>query len=576
VLPKIVSPIGTNLSALQTAAGAHHYRFVGVEFAREGSASVYDTVTLIQFGDGSNAQTSIAQVPHHLVLDRCYIHGDPTHGLKRGVGLHSAHTSILNSYISDCKHWSVEAQAICGWNGPGPFTITNNYIEGSGENLMFGGADPSIPNLVPSDIEIRRNYFTKPLAWRGNWLVKNILELKSARRAIIEGNVLENCWEDAQGGAAVVFTPRNQGGGAPWTVLEDITFRNNIVRHASTGIGLLATDDINTSGYTRRIQIVNNLFYDLNSETWGGLSRVFALNGTGGEDWVINHNTAYFASYGGFQCQAGLQVTRLTINNNIFRRHFLVGGNVGTDALTAAAGATWDFRRNVVVENNLPTYYPQPTTLNAASFAAVGFANLGANDFRLASNSPYKGQGTDGKDIGCDIDSLNAAVNSSTPYTGTPSTVPGTLEAENVDNGGEGFAYHDSNTGNNGNAYRSTDVDIRAKSSASNGYVVFNAVAGEWLKYSINVPATGLYNVGVSTASYLEGGIFHIEVDGVDVTGPLRAPTTGSWNTFQTVSKSGVRLTAGPHVLRLVLDTNGVEGIVADFDKITIVESCVN
>ncbi len=72
---------------------------------------------------------------------------------------------------------------------------------------MFGGADPSIPNLVPSDIEIRGNYLRKPLAWRQTPLrVKNLLELKNARRVVIDGNLLENCWEDGQRGGAVVFT----------------------------------------------------------------------------------------------------------------------------------------------------------------------------------------------------------------------------------------------------------------------------------------------------------------------------------------------------------------------------------
>ena len=59
----------------------------------------------------------------------------------------------------------LDTQAICGWNGPGPYTITNNYLEAAGENILFGGADPSIPNLVPSNITVTGNYLTKQLAW---------------------------------------------------------------------------------------------------------------------------------------------------------------------------------------------------------------------------------------------------------------------------------------------------------------------------------------------------------------------------------------------------------------------------
>ena len=155
-MPKIVS-MGAGDPALQTSPGAHHYRFIGIEFKpNNSSAVVFD---LIRLGNTGTQQNTLSQVPHHITLDRCYIHGDPTSGLKRGVALNSASTEIINCHISDAKGTGQDTQAICGWNGPGPFTIVNNYLEGAGENLMFGGADPSIPNLVPSDIEIRRNHF---------------------------------------------------------------------------------------------------------------------------------------------------------------------------------------------------------------------------------------------------------------------------------------------------------------------------------------------------------------------------------------------------------------------------------
>src|SRR5206468_9330019 len=83
------------------------------------------------------------------------------------------HTSSDRDWSSDvCS--SDLSQAICGWNGPGPYAITNNYLEGAGENLLFGGADPAIPNLVPADITITGNLFSKPVAWRSEgWSVKN-------------------------------------------------------------------------------------------------------------------------------------------------------------------------------------------------------------------------------------------------------------------------------------------------------------------------------------------------------------------------------------------------------------------
>src|SRR5439155_19384854 len=199
---------------------------------------------LVLLGDGSGAQSQLSQVPHDLVFDRVYIHGDASKGQKRGIALNSASTTITGSYISDIKAVGQDSQAICGWNGPGPFVITNNYLEAAGENVLFGGADPAIPNLVPSDITFRGNHVARPLAWRAqDWSVKNLFELKNAQRVSIDRNVFENHWLAAQAGYAIVFTPRNQSGTAPWSVVQQVEFTNNIVRHVSSVFNVLGTDN---------------------------------------------------------------------------------------------------------------------------------------------------------------------------------------------------------------------------------------------------------------------------------------------------------------------------------------------
>src|SRR5204862_3494604 len=109
---------------------------------------------------------STAAPAHDLVVDRVYAHGHPYKRMKRGIALNSRTTDVLNSYISDIKAVNADAQAINGYNGAGPFRIINNYVEGAGENILFGGSDPAISQLVPSSIEVRGNYFYKPLTWR--------------------------------------------------------------------------------------------------------------------------------------------------------------------------------------------------------------------------------------------------------------------------------------------------------------------------------------------------------------------------------------------------------------------------
>ena len=159
-LPKIRS--ANSASALRTAAAANHWKLQFLEFqANQGGYG-----DIIALGAGDSTQTELAQVPYALVLDRVYIHGDPVLGQKRGLSLHSRDTTVINSYIADCKAVGQDSQALSGFNGPGTYLIENNYLEGATENVLFGGADPKIPNLVTSNITFRRNYLSKPLAWR--------------------------------------------------------------------------------------------------------------------------------------------------------------------------------------------------------------------------------------------------------------------------------------------------------------------------------------------------------------------------------------------------------------------------
>lgn len=147
-----------------------------------------------------------------------------------------------------------------------------------------------------------------------------------------------------------------------------------------------------------------------------------------------------------------------------------------------------------------------------------------------------------------------------TPFGGSAAAIPGLVEAENFDNGGEGVAYHDTTVGNSGSRYRQTDVDIEATSDVGGGYSIGYMAAGEWLKYSVSVASAGNYTLEARVASPLTGGIFHVEVDGANATGPVTVPNTGGWQTWQSISRAGIPLTAGPHLLRVVIDANGATG----------------
>jgi hypothetical protein len=664
--------------------GSHHYRlqFLDIDgVAQEGWS------TLVELGTLGATQTTLSSVPYAVTLDRVYVHGHPVKGQKRCVALNGRDMDVLDSYISGCASFSSDAQAIGGFNGPGPYRIINNYLEGSGENVMFGGADPTIDGLIPSDIEIRRNHFSKPQSWKDpilrppssapsatvlagagslaagthyftvvalldaqgevavsaqsaerstsvsgsgaamkltwngvsgadryriyrgtasrgqnryletssnatsftytgaseasgtppsdgtRWTVKNLLELKSAQRVVIDGNLFENIWHANQKGYAVQFTVRNQDGGAPWTVIRDVTFTNNIIRNATAGINILGSDDLQTSQLTERITIRNNLVYDVESE--------FLLLTRGPRDVKVSHNTVF---HGGKiilvddgQC-LGFEFTNNTAPHNEYGI-FGSGASYGNSAI-AAYFPNGVFRRNAIGGAPASIYPPDNFYPDMDTFLAQ-FVNASADDYRLTSSSSFRGAGTDGKDLGVDFAALDGAQSGGpgpvppptggSPYGGTPVSLPGTIQAENFDEGTDGAAYHDTSSGNYGGKYRSTNVDIESTSDSGGGYNIGWMAPGEWLNYTVDVTTAGTYDLEVRVASSGSGGTFHIEVGGANKTGPLVIANTGGWQNWVTVKKTGVSLAAGPQTWRVVVDAAGPGGIVGNLNSIKVV-----
>jgi hypothetical protein len=159
----------------------------------------------------------------------------------------------------------------------------------------------------------------------------------------------------------------------------------------------------------------------------------------------------------------------------------------------------------------------------------------------------------------------------SAPFGGVAAAVPGVIQVENFDDGGAGRGYLDASSGNSGGQYRSTDVDIERTSDGGSGYDIGWVSAGEWLNYTVNVATAATYDIDVRVASPTTGGTFHIEVNGVDKTGPLTVPNTGGWQTWRTIRKASISLAAGSQVWRLVMDANGSSGAVANFNYISVV-----
>ena len=571
-------------SALRTDIGASYWRLLFLEFL----PALTPSANLLEFGRADSSQSTLSSVPHHLILDRCYLHGSASSGQRRGLALNSGEAQVINSYFSDIKGINQDTQAIAGWNGPGPYLIANNYLEAAGENVMFGGSDPYIIDLVPSNIVIRQNLISRPLAWMSeSWVVKNLIELKNAQNVTIEGNTLQNNWLGGQNGFSIVMEPRNQSGSAPWSTVRNITIQNNIIRHVAAVFNICGYDNLHTAQQLRGVVIRNNLMYDI-STSYAILGYTangwMAQIGCGPADITFDHNTAdnngtsAIQFYGGY-APTGYQISGFVLKNNLLRdnKYGIFGDNSseGIPSLTKYAPNAYVHRN--AIGGAQASVYPVDNDYPTLSQWLADFVARSSGDYRLVSSSLSNNAATDGKDIGVDFTELNAALNAAgapaptptggtTPYSGTPVPLPGKVQFENYDVGGEGKAYHDSTSGNTGGVYRGNNVDIQATSDSSGGYNIGWVTAGEWLKYTVNVTAAGTYAVDVRVAQKGSGGTFHIEVDGVDKTGPMIAPNTGAWQTWQTITKTGVSLSTGTHVFRVVMDTNGTAGYIANFN----------
>jgi hypothetical protein len=445
VLAKIVYN-GNNWYPLYVSDGANHYRIIGLEITRTPGPNVIYGLIFIR-------NTFRAD---HLVFDRLWIHGTPNSDTGHGVHLGgSQYVAVVDSYINDihCVSISgacVDSQAVGGGVGnlpKGPYQIVNNFLESSGENILFGGGPAS---SSPADIEIRRNHFFKPLTWmkgtpgfvggtNGNpFIVKNHLELKNAQRVLVDSNIFENSWGGfSQSGFSIVITPKNQSSGGsnvcPLCQVTDVTVRYITITHVGAGIrfgnGLSDTGGIPLAG--QRYSIHDIVVDDINGTKYLGPGN-FAQVTTGPnvptlKHLQINHVTAFPPHT---MLIIGNPVSNPDMQDFVFNNNLIAAGafpmwsSGGTNNCASSNVATTIlkncFTPYVFTHNGLigPSAHFSPSNWPAGNFfpastAAVQFANYnGGNggDYHLVSGSPYKNAGTDGKDLGADINALNSAI----------------------------------------------------------------------------------------------------------------------------------------------------------------------
>jgi hypothetical protein len=504
-LAKLESP--NVMPSLRTAAGAHHWRLMLLEVG----PTQLGVGEIIRLGEGWLEQSLLAQVPHHIELDRLYIHGHPLYGQKRGIALNGAAITIRNCWIADIKSVGFDSQAIAGWNGPGPVLIENNYLEAAGENVLFGGSDPAIDGLITEDIVVRRNYVTRPLAWRNPiiptpqgltatatsgslpaatyayrvvarravggstvgrstasaearlttgggvrltwtavpdaeeyvvygrgrawvvttpsftdtgtggttatvpttpgdvWQVKNLFELKNARRVVVENNIFEHNWKAAQPGYAILFTVRNQDGGCTWCVVSDVRFEYNVVRHVTAGINILGYDSPHVSAQTHAITIRHNLFTQVQTALGG--NGWFLLLGDAPREVIVDHNTVDHNGTTAVYAYGGTATSPKAIYGFQFTNNAMRHGSYGINGASFSTGTTTlaAYFPDAVVKGNWlsggsASRYPAGNYFTTPFETA--FVDVSTGDYRPAPGSLLLGAATDGTNIGADVATL--------------------------------------------------------------------------------------------------------------------------------------------------------------------------
>jgi len=225
--------------------------------------------------------------------------GDSLLGGKRGVHYSGSAGELRGLYVDDIFRVDQDTQAIYSDSmGPGGLLVDDCYLSAAGETIMFGGGDCPA-DRIPRGIRISNCTLTKNPAWtvlispgKHVQFVKNALELKNAIDVIVEDCVLEYAGSSGQQGAySIVLTPRNQGGTAPWSTIQDVIIRRCTGRYASGAISIVGDDNIHPSGRLTNVRLENCTFTDLDGPKYGGMGRVIYIN-RGPVDVTIDGLTA--------------------------------------------------------------------------------------------------------------------------------------------------------------------------------------------------------------------------------------------------------------------------------------------
>ncbi len=420
-----------------------HFRFIGIEWTTDAGANIGRLIST----EGAD----------HIIFDRNWMHPAEGAEVGKGVGMIQGTRviAVINSYLSgfNCIARSgkcTDASAVGGGNGNDPtgtFKIVNNYLEASGENILFGGSGATVN---PTDIEIRRNHLFKPMAWKedmpgykpaptGNpYIVKNNFELKNAQRVLFEGNLLENSWGGfSQTGFSVVLSPKNQANRCSKCQVTDITIRYIRIRNVGgvfeiqNGLSKAGGESAGGGRYSIHDVVADNV-HEQDFKGHGAFLTILSNAPPVHEVW-FDHITAFVPGPVVTVKSVDAKIESFRITNSVFstgdRRPSIAsagGGKGNCAANTQKEGAAialdacfsnYKFDKNLVIGGR--GSWPSGTLAPSEGSAGIRELKDGVSrDPRLcrdksagcAKASPGAGAAADGKDMGADVDAVEAGI----------------------------------------------------------------------------------------------------------------------------------------------------------------------
>ena len=201
------------------------------------------------------------------------------------------------------------------------------------------------------------------------------------------------------------------------------------------------------------------------------------------------------------------------------------------------------------------TIYKSGTSIGTSTGTSFAVSGLSAS-----TNYSFTVAASDSDGTGSQSSSVSVTTTSSgtseAPYGGTPAAIPGTVQAENYDTGGQGVAYNVTSTNGSDNGYRSDGIDLEACTDTGGGVDLGWTAAGQWFRYTVNVASAGTYTATFRVANgATASGSFHIQnSSGTNLSGAVNVAVTGGWQTWTSVT-ANVTLPAGQQVLTVSQDT---------------------